>query len=389
MASTTPSRTRGTFEPRCDARISSDSGVIVFNDARTVALEIGSRWPTQSWPNAVRTSTAGRRCYGITSPPCPMSSLAHNPLLYFYSPVCESIRGPEIRAIGVTACTRVRSSQRIAEIGTGSRQAVIPARIHNHVCSHWHVAGRTSTRGSRLVKIVLFAIEVQWHGTACKGHCLRPSTARCADRDDPYTGRFSQPSCSEETIRFRRPLHGSVHRRNTNHPVEVAASRSPALSRTFVRETTFRGDERAARDTHRTGRSGLSVFLERLQMNRPQFWFWSLTSLDMRRSGTVAAFAAIRGFVPSTGKRIAAIGKILGETRCVTVAAHVIPVLHRACPEQGIVRRDVFLWVRTEPNLSAVFPFASMPGERERGFGLRRYRPGTAGVACNPACMQS
>ena len=90
-----------------------------------------------------------------------------------------------------------------------------------------------------------------------------------------------------------------------------------------------------------------------------------LTRLDMRGTGTVTTLAAVADLAPTTVEPATAFGKTFGETRRVAIAAHVVPVLERARPEQGIAGSDIFLGIEVKPSLPSVFPFPAIPGERE------------------------
>ncbi len=91
-----------------------------------------------------------------------------------------------------------------------------------------------------------------------------------------------------------------------------------------------------------------------------------LRGLDVRRAGAVAALAAVAELAPLAVEPTGRVREALAEAGGVAVAAHVIPVLPRAHPEERIPGRHVGLRIQVEPALAAARALARVPGERQR-----------------------
>ncbi len=124
------------------------------------------------------------------------------------------------RAIRVASRARVRHAEGDREIGTGDPEAVVVARVDDHVGGGGHVAAADSRRRAS-----------PWGGSDAWPRCTSaPSgsrgtpgsrargACRCAGRGSPSTSRRGGTSCSGGTSRTRTPRRGSARRGSRGGP---------------------------------------------------------------------------------------------------------------------------------------------------------------------------
>ena len=87
--------------------------------------------------------------------------------------------------------------------------------------------------------------------------------------------------------------------------------------------------------------------------------------LKMPRCGTMTGLTGNIIFIPCTMKRIGKGIEVFFVIGCVTVGAHVIPVLVNAHPEKFITCQYFFVSVNMKPSLSSLFFWSCVPAKRQ------------------------